>query len=65
MGGPGGCLLPGALLRGQEQQGSAEGVTPQLDAGARVSGALRCYLLGCLCVDKISLPHQALSHAQR
>lgn len=36
-----------------------------LDPGRRWSGAPRCYLLGHLCVDKISLPHKSLPHAQR
>lgn len=44
---------------------AVESVIPQLDPGKRLSGVPQCYLLGYLCVDKISLPHKSLPHAQR
>ena len=61
-----GCLLAGNLSPWPViAKAAVQSVIPQLDPGERLSGAPRCYLLGYLCVDKISLPHKSLPSAQR
>lgn len=56
---------PESFCGASNSRAAVESVIPQLDPGKRLSGVPRCYLLGYLCVDNISLPHKSLPHAQR
>lgn len=50
-----GCLLAGTLPPGPViAKAAVESVISQLGPGERASGAPQSYLLGYLCVDKIS-----------